>query len=74
MQDLAERSTACEQGETEGDMIDVYDVADDLGDAIVEYQVSTGVKKYTLDSPLMQSVVLSAEGDLRSKLYADCKS
>ena len=55
-------------------MIDVCDLADDLGDAIVEYQVGTGIEKRTLDGPLMRLVVLPAEGDLRSKLYTNCKS
>ena len=34
-------------------MIDACDLADDLSDAIVEYQVSTGIEKRTSDSPLM---------------------
>ena len=55
-------------------MYDVYDLADDLADVIVEYQVSTSVEKYSLYGPLMWPAVLAAEGDLRSELHIDCKS
>jgi hypothetical protein len=55
-------------------MIDVRDLADDLSNAIVEYQVSAGIENRTLDDPFIRLAVLPAEGDLRQKLYTDCKS
>ena len=55
-------------------MHDVYDLADELGDVIVEYQVSTGVGRYSLYGLLMWPAVLAAEGNLRSELHIDCKS
>jgi len=41
---LSEQSGTAEHAEKEGDRIAVCDLADDLRDVIVEYQVSTGMK------------------------------
>ena len=60
--------------EKEGDMIAVCDLADDLRDAIVEYQVGIIIEKHTLDSALTRLTVLAAEGDLRAELQIDCES
>jgi len=54
-------------------MIAVCDLADDLRDVIVEYQVSTDIEKRTLGGSLMRLIVITAEGDLRAELYTDCK-
>ena len=43
MQDLSERSTTTEHTENEGNVIAACDLADDLRDAIVEYQVRTNL-------------------------------
>ena len=55
-------------------MIDVCDLAEDLSVVIVEYQVRTDIEKCTSNSPLIHLTALTAEGDLRPKLYIDCKS
>jgi hypothetical protein len=68
LQLLSERSTAAEHKEDEGDMIAACELADDLRDAIVEYQVGTDIEKRTPDGPLMQLIVLATEGDLQAKL------
>jgi len=54
-------------------MIAACDLADDLRDAMVEYQVSANFEQRTLDSALIQVVVLTAGGNLRTELQADCK-
>ena len=54
--------------EKEGVMIIVSDLAEDLRDAIVEYQVSNNGRSEKLNDSLMQFAVFSAEGDLRTKL------
>ena len=59
--------------ENEGDMVAACDLADDLRDAIVEYQVSIGFGRHALDSSLIQIVVLAARGDLWAELQVDCK-
>ena len=45
MQCISEHSATAEPKENEGDMVAVSDLADDLRDAIVEYQVSTKTRK-----------------------------
>ena len=55
-------------------MIAACDLADDLRDAIVEYQVSTDVGKRALGSSLIQLAVLTAGGNLRADLQIDCES
>ena len=47
MQPLAERSDTAEDAEKEVVMIAVCDLADDLRDAIVEYQVRGDISKHT---------------------------
>ena len=75
MKDLFQRSTPGENTENEGDVTDVCDLADDLSDAIVEYQVGTDMKgAHQIVHLFMQLAVLTAEGDLRSKLCSDCMS
>ena len=54
-------------------MVDVRELVNDLNDAVVEYQVGVHVGKCTSGYRLMYPVVLTAKGDLRSKLYIDCK-
>ena len=49
-------------------MMAACDLADDLRDAIVEYQVSTGIGGRALDGSLIQPVVLAAGGYLRAEL------
>ena len=46
MQSLSKRSTTAGYTEDEGDMIAACDLADDLRDAIVEYQVSTSFEQH----------------------------
>ena len=57
--------------ESEGDPTAVCDLADDLRDVLVEYQVS----KYALLRPqgirLILSIVLAAERDLQTNLQID---
>jgi hypothetical protein len=65
---LSTRSTTAEHIENEEDMIAVCDLADDLRDTIIEYQVSAEIEKRTPDSPLMQLVVFAAGGNLRAEL------
>ena len=55
-------------------MIAACDLADDLRDAIVEYQVSTDVGKRAPGSSLIQLAVLTAGGNLRADLQIDCES
>ena len=43
LQSLSEHAGTTEQSEKEGDMTTVCDLADDLRDAIVEYQVSRNI-------------------------------
>ena len=65
MQLLSERT------EREGDSTAICDLADDLRDVLVEYQVS----KYALLRPqgirLIASIVLAAERDLQTNLQID---
>jgi len=55
-------------------MIAVCDLADDFRDAILDYLVSDDVDVCTLGSLLMRLTVLTAEGNLHSKLYINRKS
>ena len=52
MELLFEPSDTNGDEDKEGDMIAVCDLADDLRDSIVEYQVSTCIRKLTLDDSL----------------------
>ena len=54
--------------EKEGDMITVCDLADDLRDAIAEYQVSSCARNCVPDSLLTVPAVFTTEGHLRTKL------
>ena len=64
MQPLSERSDATEHAEREADMITVCDLADDLRDAIIEYQVSVYIKKHTRAGLFIQFIGRAAKGDL----------
>jgi hypothetical protein len=66
LQHMSERSTI--PGENEGDMIAASGLADDLRDAIVEYQVGTGTKKRLPGSPLMPLTVLATDDNLQAQL------
>jgi len=63
LQSLSERSGTAEDAERERDMIAVCDLADDLRDAVVEYQVSTSIEK-RIPHSLIRFVGRAAEGDL----------
>jgi hypothetical protein len=52
----------------------VSDLAEDLRDVVLDYQVSTGTIKPAPDGSLMRPTVLAAEGDLQPKLHIDCES
>ena len=73
MQHLSKRSTTAEHTENEGDMIAACDLADELRDAIIEYQVRTNFQRRALYSPI-QLLVLAAGGNLWAELSTDCKS
>ena len=65
MQVLSERTGTAAHVKNEEDVTIACDLADDLRDAIVEYQVSAGVPKCTFDSSLtVQFIVRAAEGNL----------
>ena len=64
---LSERSTTSGRTENEGDMTTACDLADDLRDAIVEYQVRTDSERRTLDHLPIQLSVLPAGGNLWAK-------
>jgi len=49
LQLLTERSEAAEDAEKEGAMIAICDLADDLRDVVVEYQVSPDIQKHALN-------------------------
>ena len=49
------------------------DLADDLRDAIVEYQVGPSINTYIHDGLLTQYAVRSAEGHVRTELQVNCK-
>ena len=49
-------------------MMTVCDLADDLRDAIVEYQVNTHIGKYTQNGLLIYFVGCTAEGNLQAEL------
>ena len=53
MQLLSETSRIAEHAEKEGDMNTVCDLADDLRDTIVEYQVSINIEQHMRDSSFM---------------------
>jgi hypothetical protein len=55
-------------------MVAICDLAYDLRDALVEYQVGIHSEKCTRDSQLMPSIVLATECNLQAKLQADCES
>ena len=51
----------------------VCDLADELRDAIVEYQVRDSIVMHIHTGSLIaQSVVRTADGDLRAELQIDC--
>jgi len=54
LQSLSKRYTSGAHTENEGDVLAVCDLADDLRDAIVEYQVSTGFERHTPDISLIK--------------------
>ena len=69
MELLSERAPTAEGVENEGDMAAVRDLADDLRDAVVEYQVRKNVGKYAHnDSHMVRSIVRATEGNLRAEL------
>ena len=74
MRHLSEPSDTNDHAERERNIIAVCDLADDLRDVVVDYQVSTGIKKRTQDSSLTRPIALAAEGNLQPELYIDCKS
>ena len=50
-------------------MIAACDLADDLRDTIIEYQVGTNIEEFTHDGSLtMRPVVSAAGGNLRAEL------
>ena len=54
--------------EKEGDMTAAYDLADDLRDAIVEYQVSTNIEGFIRSGSLiMRPTAHAAGGNLRTE-------
>ena len=59
--------------EEEGDISAVCDLADDVRDAIVEYQVSIRTEKYARESLTRPPTVLAAERNLQAKLQIDCE-
>ena len=52
----------------------VSDLAEDLRDVILDYQVSSDIITRTLGGSLTQFVVLAAESNIQPKLYTDCES
>lgn len=74
LQLLSERSGTGVHAENEGDVTIVCDLADDLRDAIVEYQVWGDIDKRMWDGSLtMRFIVRAAEGNLRTELWIDCE-
>jgi len=65
-------SGSTEKTEKEGDTASARDLADDLRDAIFEYQVCSWIERRTLDSLIMY-IVLAAEGDLQTNEHIDCE-
>ena len=55
-------------------MTAISDLAEDLRDTILDYQVSANTMTRSLDGSLTQSTVLAAESNLQPKLYIDCES
>jgi len=75
LQLLSERPGAADYVENEGDVTAACDLADDLRDAIVEYQVSTKIRRRKQSGSFKTGfLVCSAEGDLRAKLWINCES
>jgi len=69
LQLLSERSGTAEHVEKEGDMIAVCDLAYDVRDVIVEYQVSTNTAKPTQGGSLtMHFIGRAAESNLQAEL------
>ena len=68
MQLLSEPSDTAENVERERGMIAVCDLADDLRDTIVEYQVSTNPEKHMQGDLLMQFIGCTAKGNLQAEL------
>ena len=70
LQLLSECPAGAEGVEKEGNRTAVCDLADDLRDAIVEYQVRNNTEECTRNDSLtvVRSVVFAAEGDLRAEL------
>ena len=74
LQDLAEGSTIAGDAEKGGDIAMVCDLADELRDAIVEYQVRDSIGMHTSNGSLIgQSAVRTTEGDVRTELHVDCR-
>ena len=66
---LSEPPATAEGVEKEGDVTATCDLADDLRDAIVEYQVRKNIGKRAHNNSLMvRSIVRTAEGNLRAEL------
>ena len=69
MELLFERAPTAEGVENEGDMAAVCDLADDLRDAVVEYQVRRNIGKHAHNnSHMVRAIVRATEGNLRTKL------
>jgi len=54
-------------------MTTVCDLADDLRDTIIEYQVSTDTEKHTRNGMFILFIGRAAEGDLQAELQIDCE-
>ena len=65
---LSERTGADGNAEKQGDMVAICDLADDVRDAIVEYQVSVGIPTHAPSSSLIKVLVLARESNIRAKL------
>jgi len=68
LQTLSERPDTAKYGEKEGDRIAVCDLADDLRDAIVEYQVSASIERRIQGSSPQRFTGGTAEGNLQAEL------
>ena len=68
MQLLSERCGGDEDAEKQEDMVATCDLADDVRDAIVEYQVSVHIPTHAPTGSLTQAPVLATESNVRPKL------
>ena len=65
---LSSRTGADEDAGKQGDMVAICDLADDVRDAVTEYQVSVSIPPHTPSGSLIEVPVFATKSNIRAKL------